>query len=141
MVISTVMYDGQQIQINLPNNLSLEMIYKCLSEHLPRTFNFRAHIIQLFDPIIGEFFDLNDDGLKSWSCLPAKEKHHMRLQIIRAEIGYDETNENETNTNSNHMPHVFQKIERDINTLFGAIESNVEIIKNKTKKRYNDHFI
>jgi hypothetical protein len=89
---------------------------------MPRTFDFRTHIIQLFDPTIGEFFDLNDDGLKSWFCLPIKEKNHMRLQIIRAGIDYDNTNGHENHSNDN-MSEVFQKIERDIETLFGAIES------------------
>jgi len=116
------MYDGQQIQINLPDNPSLDIIYKCLHEQMPRTFDFRKHIIQLFDPAIGEFFDLNTDGLKSWLCLPLKEKNHMRLQIIRAGIDYDNTNGHEVNSNDN-MPEIFQKIERDIETLFGAIES------------------
>lgn len=119
MVNTTVMYDGQQIQINLPDNPSLDFIYKCLREQLPRSFDFCTHIIQLFDPTIGEFFDLNDDGLKSWYCLPYKEKLHMRLQIIRA--GMD-TNGYDNHTNDN-MPEVFQKIERDIETLFRAIES------------------
>jgi hypothetical protein len=122
MVNTTVMYDGQQIQINLPDNPSLDIIYKCLQEQMPRTFDFRKHIIQLFDPAIGEFFDLNTDGLKSWLCLPLKEKNHMRLQIIRAGIDYDNTNGHEVNSNDN-MPEIFQKIERDIETLFGAIES------------------
>jgi hypothetical protein len=118
MVNSTVMFDGQQIQIHLPDNPSLEIIYKCLRDQMPRTFDYRTHIIQLFDPTIGEFFDLNDDGLKSWFCLPLKEKTHMRLQIIRSGIDYDNTNGHD-----DHMSEVFQKIERDIETLFGAIEN------------------
>jgi len=121
MVNTTVMYDGQQIQINVPDNPSLDIIYKCLHEQMSRTFDFRTHIIQLFDPTIGEFFDLNDDGLKSWFCLPFKERTHMRLQIIRAAV---DTNGHENNSNDN-MSEVFQKIERDIETLFGAIESKI----------------
>ncbi|CAF3033565.1 unnamed protein product [Rotaria sp. Silwood2] len=74
-VNTIVMYDGQEIQINLPNNPSLDIIYKCLHEQMARTFDFRTYIIQLFDSAIGEFFDLNDDGLKSWFCLPLKEKN------------------------------------------------------------------
>ena len=122
MVNTTVMYDAQQIQINVPDNPSLDLIYKCLREQMPRTFDLHRHIIQLFDPAIGEFFDLNEEGLKSWFCLPLKEKSHMRLQIIRAGIDYDDTNGHENN--NNNMSEVFQKIERDIDTLFGAIESN-----------------
>ena len=122
MVNTTVMYDGQQIQIHLPDNPSLQTIYQCLHNQMPRNFDFRTHIIQLFDPTIGEFFDLNDDGLKSWLCLPLKEKNHMRLQIIRAGIEYDQTNGHEQQSNEN-MSEVFQKIERDIETLFHAIES------------------
>jgi hypothetical protein len=118
MVNTTVIYDGQQIQINLPDNPSLDLIYQYLHEQMPRTFDIRTHIIQLFDPTIGEFFDLNDDGLKSWYCLPMKEKNHMRLQIIRAGIDYENTNGHE-----HHMSQVFQKIEHDIDTLFSAIES------------------
>jgi hypothetical protein len=133
MVNTTVMYDGQQIQINLPDNPSLDIIYKYLHEQMPRTFDFRKYIIQLFDPAIGEFFDLNTDGLKSWLCLPLKEKNHMRLQIIRAGIDYDNTNGYEVNSNDN-MPEIFQKIERDIETLFGAIES---IKYRKLKKNKN----
>jgi hypothetical protein len=121
MVNTTVMYDGQQIQINIPDNPSLDIIYKCLHEQMSRTFDFRTHIIQLFDPTIGEFFDLNDDGLKSWFCLPFKEKNHMRLQIIRAGV---DTNGHENNSTEN-MSEVFQKIEHDIETLFGAIESKI----------------
>jgi hypothetical protein len=134
MVNTTVMYDGQQIQINLPDNPSLAIIYKCLNDQMPRTFDFRTHIIQLFDPAIGEFFDLNDDGLKSWLCLPFKEKNHMRLQVIRAGIDYDDTNEHQSNghghgiTTTDNMSEVFQKIERDIETLFSAIESNILFI-------------
>ncbi|CAF5172778.1 unnamed protein product, partial [Rotaria magnacalcarata] len=124
MVNATVLHDGQQIQINLPDNPSLDIIFKYLHEKLPRTFDFCTHIIQLFDPTIGEFFDLNDDGLKSWYCLPYKEKNHMRLQVIRAGICDDDTNHRcEINTNDQNMSEVFKKIECDIDNLFGAIAS------------------
>ncbi|CAF3633254.1 unnamed protein product [Rotaria sp. Silwood1] len=136
MVHTTVMYDGQQIQINLPDNPSLDIIYKCLHEQMPRTFDLRTHIIQLFDPIIGEFFDLNDDGLKSWYCLPFKEKTHMRLQIIRAGINYDNTNEHELNTtNNNNMSEVFKKIEHDIDNLFSAI-ANLQTTANGIRQDF-----
>ncbi|CAF4252633.1 unnamed protein product, partial [Rotaria sp. Silwood2] len=134
MVNTTVMYDGQQIQINLPDNLSLDIIYKCLHEQMPRTFDFRTHIIQLFDPTIGEFFDLNDDGLKSWYCLPFKEKNYMRLQIIRAGIDYDDKNEHEINTNNN-MSEVFKKIEHDIDSLFDAI-ANLQTTANGIRQDF-----
>lgn len=127
MVNTTVMYDGQQIQLSLPDNPSLDMIYKRLREQMPQTFDFRTHIIQLFDPAIGEFFDLNDEGLKSWKCLPYKEKIHMRLQVIRAETDYDNTAEYEIDTNNNNdMSDVFKKIEHDIDNLFAAIASKTE---------------
>jgi hypothetical protein len=45
------MYDGQQIQINLPDNPSLDSIYKCLHEQMLQTFGFRRYIIQLFDAL------------------------------------------------------------------------------------------
>ncbi|CAF1081738.1 unnamed protein product [Adineta steineri] len=134
MVNTTVMYNGQQIQINLPDNPSLDMIYKCLNEQMPKTFNFRTHIVQLFDPTIGEFFDLNDDGLRSWVRLPLKEKLRMRLQIIRAGIDYDDTNENEKNSNDN-MSEVFLKIEHDIETLFSAIE-NLQVTANGIRQDF-----
>jgi hypothetical protein len=134
MVNTTVMYDGKQIQINLPDNPSLDGIYKCLHDQMPRTFDYRTHIIQLFDPTIGEFFDLNDDGLKAWFSLPLKERNHMRLQIIRAGIDYDHTNGHD-----DHMLDVFQKIERDIETLFGAIESRTNL--QSRKKHSNSFFV
>ena len=123
MVNTTVMFDGKQMQLNLPDYPSLQVIHKYLHDHLPRTFDFRRHIIQLLDPTIGEFFDLNDDGLKSWLCLPIKEKTHMRLQIIRAGIDDDEEEAPTNGHSTSSMPDAFQKIERDIETLFGAIES------------------
>ncbi|UJR09280.1 hypothetical protein I4U23_013525 [Adineta vaga] len=122
MINTTIIYDGEQIQIKLSDNPSLDTIYKYLHEKLPRTFDFRTHIIQLFDPAIGEFFDLNEDGLRSWLCLPYKERNHMRLQIIRAGIDYDHTNGHEMTSNEN-MSEVFQKIEHDIEILFSAIEN------------------
>lgn len=129
MIATTVMFDGKQIQLNLPDYPSLQIIHKYLRDYLPRTFDFRRHIIQLFDPTIGEFFDLNDDGLKSWLCLPIKEKTHMRLQIIRAGLDSDDADETPANGHSSSsMPNVFQKIERDIETLFGAIESRSSCI-------------
>ncbi|CAF3353793.1 unnamed protein product [Rotaria socialis] len=136
MVNATVLHDGQQIQINLPDNPSLDIIFKYLHEKLPRTFDFRTHIIQLFDPIIGEFFDLNDDGLKSWYCLPYKEKNHMRLQVIRAGIDYDDTNHQcEINTNDQNMSEVFKKIECDIDNLFGAI-ANLQTTANGIRQDF-----
>lgn len=122
MVNTTITYDEQQIQINLPDNPSLDTIYKYLHDYLPKTFDFRSHIIQLFDPTIGEYFDLNEEGLQSWYCLSYREKSYMRLQIIRAGADCDNTSENEVNTNDN-MPEVFKKIERDIDSLFSAIAS------------------
>lgn len=125
MVNTTVIYDGQQFQIHLPDKPTLDSIYQQLHEQFSRTIDFRKHIIQLFDPTIGEFFDLNDDGLKTWKNLPLKERYHMRLQIIRAGIDYDHhTNGYENQQSIDHMSDVFQKIQRDIETLFGAIESN-----------------
>lgn len=117
MINTTVIYDNQPIQMSLPDHASLETIYKYLRDQLPRTFDFRTHIIQLFDPAIGEYFDLNDDGLRSWQCLPFRERNHMRLQVIRAGFDYEQANGHE------NMAEVFSKIERDIETLFGAIES------------------
>lgn len=123
MVNTIVTFDGKQIQLNLPEYPTLDLIYKCLQTHLPKSFDLRRHVIQLFDPTIGEFFDLNENGLKSWLCLPMKEKSQMRLQIIRAEIDNDP------------MPDVFQKIENDLNRLFQAIESKTKM---KPKFLFND---
>ncbi|CAF1317742.1 unnamed protein product [Adineta ricciae] len=122
MINTSIIYDGQRILIKLPDNPSLDTIYQYLREKLPRTFDFHTHIIQLFDPAIGEFFDLNDDGLRSWLCMPHKERSHMRLQVIRAGIEYEHTNGQKVTSNEN-MSEVFQKIERDIETLFSAIEN------------------
>ena len=127
MINTSIIYDGQQILIKLPDNPSLDTIYQYLQEKLPRTFDFHTHIIQLFDPAIGEFFDLNDDGLRSWLCMPYKERSHMRLQVIRAGIEYEHTNGHKVASNEN-MSEVFQKIERDIETLFSAIESRSDRI-------------
>ena len=111
MVNTTVIFDGKQIQVNLPDYPTLDLIHKALQTNLPKTFDARRHVVQLFDPSIGEYFDLNDNGLKSWLCLPVKEKSHMRLQIIRAEVETDP------------VADVFQKIQNDIQRLFQAIES------------------
>ena len=119
MINATIIFDGEQLAIHLPDHPSLDSIYQYFHEHLSRRCDFRKHIIQLFDPTIGEFFDLNDDGLKAWKALPLKEKNHMRFQIIRAGIDAHQTNGHETD----QMSEVFQKIQRDIEVLFGAIES------------------
>lgn len=111
MINASVTYQGQQIALNLPDKLSLELIYKILQQQLVQTFDLRTDIVQLYDPIIGEYFDLNDDGLKTWLDLPSKDKYHMRLQIIRAGFEHE------------HQTEVFEKIQRDIDTLFQAIES------------------
>ena len=120
MINASVIYHGQQIALNLPDKLSLELIYKILQQQCAQTFDLRTHIVQLFDPIIGEYFDLNEDGLKTWLDLPIKDKYHMRLQIIRA--GFEQDNQGE----------VFDKIQHDIDTLFQAIESKT-FTKSTTK--------
>jgi uncharacterized UPF0160 family protein len=122
MINATLIYDGKQIPLNLANYPSLELIYKCLHDKLPATFDIRTHVIQLFDPIIGEYFDLNDDGLKSWLCLPVKDKQHMRLQIIRVQ-------HNEPTRTSQSTFDAFQKIQHNIDILFRAIESRFERMK------------
>ena len=111
MVNTIVNFDGKQIQLNLPDYPTLDLIFKFLQTNLPKTFDPRRHVVQLFDATIGEYFDLNDNGLKSWLCLPIKEKNPMRLQIIRAEIDGDPISD------------VFQKIQNDIQRLFQAIET------------------
>ena len=111
MVNTTVIFDGKQIQLNLPDYPTLDLINKALQTNLGKTFDARRHVVQLFDSTIGEYFDLNDNGLKSWLCLPIKEKSQMRLQIIRAEVETDP------------VADVFQKIQNDIQRLFQAIES------------------
>lgn len=111
MINASVTYHGQQIALNLPDKLTIEIIHKILQQQFAQTFDLRTHIVQLFDPTIGEYFDLNDDGLKAWFELSTKEKYHMRLQIIRA--GFEHENQAE----------VFEKIQRDIDTLFQAIEN------------------
>ena len=120
---TVVVYDGQQFQIHLPDNPSLDSIYQQLHDQFSRTIDFRKNVIQLFDPMIGEFFDLNDDGLKAWKNLPLKERSQMRLQIIRAGIDYEHQTNGHESQPSDHMSVVFEKIQRDIETLFGAIES------------------
>ncbi|CAF4432429.1 unnamed protein product [Rotaria sp. Silwood2] len=88
MMNTTGIYDGEQIQLNIPDNPLLNIICKCLHEQISRTFDFRIDIIQLFD----------------------SKKNHMRLQIIRTKIDYDDTNEHEinTNNNNNNMPEVLK---------------------------------
>jgi hypothetical protein len=104
MIKATVLFDGQQIAFNLPDSPTIDAIHK----HLPRTVDLRRHVIQLFDPIIGEFFDLNDDGLKSWLRLPSKEKSSMRLQIVPSAVD---------------LIDAFQRIELEMETLFRGIDS------------------
>lgn len=122
MINATVIFDGEQCSIHLPDHPSLDSIYQYFQEYFSRRCDFRKHIIQLFDPMIGEFFDLNDDGLKAWKALPMKERNHMRFQIIRAGIDTQQSNGHGSHS-TEHMSDVFQKIQRDIELLFGAIES------------------
>lgn len=54
----------------------------------------------------------------------------MRLQVIRAGIEYEHTNGHKVTSNED-MSEVFQKIERDIETLFSAIESKSDRMSNR----------
>lgn len=120
MIKTTVTSDGKQIFFNLPDKPSVELIFKSVKDYLPKSLDFNRNVIQLFDPTIREFFDLDDEGLRSWLALPMKEKNQMRLKIIPATI---DGNQTQFPINNDPMSNVFEKIQQDIDFLFSAIES------------------
>lgn len=121
MIKATVNYDGKQAILSLPDYAKVDTIIKCLYENLSKSVDFQRHVVQLYDPTIGEYFDLNDEGLKSWSNLSMKEKNPMRLQIIRATLDTDD--EQKQSIVQDPMSNILKKIQNDIDALFSAIQS------------------
>ncbi|CAF0818486.1 unnamed protein product [Didymodactylos carnosus] len=134
MLHASILFNERQVNCLLPQNPSVDEVYDTIAHNLPSATK-QENIVQLYDPALEEYFDLNEDNLQSWMSMSSKYKENMKLQIIQGGLKNKNSDINDFNTETelqngytqklpdDAMIAVFEKLRKDIHNFVTLVQS------------------